>query len=179
MHSSATAPRVNFCTGTRPIMHPDCGTSQGGGAQSGPHKSAYQDERPTSYPDYNRCSSLISSVVASSRNTQTGNTKVVSMEPSRAAQPLLKDLTIENITANVRLANSQADDARLRYVFDRLVQHLHDFARETRLSQEEWMRGIQFLTAAGQMCTEVRQVCAFQLACSVPFVYLFNTSSRN
>jgi hypothetical protein len=72
--------------------------------------------------------------------------------------PVLKDLTIENITENVHRINSQCSDARLKYIMERLVSHLHDFARETRLSFDEWMAGIQFLTQVGQTCTDVRQV---------------------
>ncbi|RAR03838.1 aromatic compound dioxygenase [Stemphylium lycopersici] len=71
--------------------------------------------------------------------------------------PVLKDLTIENITENVHRINSQCSDARLKYVMERLVSHLHDFARETRLSFDEWMAGIQFLTQVGKTCTDVRQ----------------------
>ncbi|OAL00585.1 catechol 1,2-dioxygenase-like protein [Phaeosphaeriaceae sp. SRC1lsM3a] len=71
--------------------------------------------------------------------------------------PELKNLTIENITENVHRINSQCSDPRLKYVMERLVSHLHDFARETRLSFEEWMAGIQFLTQVGQTCTDVRQ----------------------
>ncbi|KAF1974805.1 aromatic compound dioxygenase [Bimuria novae-zelandiae CBS 107.79] len=71
--------------------------------------------------------------------------------------PILKDLTIDNITDNVHLINSQTSDARLKYVLERLVSHLHDFARETRLSTPEWMAGIEFLTAVGKKCTDVRQ----------------------
>jgi catechol 1,2-dioxygenase len=37
------------------------------------------------------------------------------------------------------------------------VRHLHEFAKEVRLTNEEWWAGIQFLTATGQMCDEVRQ----------------------
>ncbi|KAF2133522.1 aromatic compound dioxygenase [Dothidotthia symphoricarpi CBS 119687] len=77
--------------------------------------------------------------------------------PGDASIPTLKDLTIENITDNVHLINSQCADPRLKYIMERLVTHLHDFARETRLSFEEWMAGIQFLTAVGQTCTDVRQ----------------------
>ena len=73
--------------------------------------------------------------------------------------PILKDLTIDNITENVHRINSQCSDPRLNYVMERLVSHLHDFARETRLSFDEWMVGIQFLTQVGQICTDVRQVC--------------------
>ena len=72
--------------------------------------------------------------------------------------PILKDLTIDNITENVHRINSQGKDARLKYILERLVSHLHDFARETRLSTPEWMAGIEFLTAVGQKCTDVRQV---------------------
>jgi len=80
------------------------------------------------------------------------------MDPSAVNIPILKDLTIENITENVHKINSQGDDARLTYVLERLVKHLHDFARETRLSTAEWQTGIQFLTHVGQICTDVRQV---------------------
>ena len=73
--------------------------------------------------------------------------------------PPMKDLTIDNITENTVRINSQSDDRRLSYVLERLVTHLHDFARETRLSTKEWMAALQFLTAVGQICTDVRQVC--------------------
>ncbi|OCK73662.1 cathecol 1,2-dioxygenase [Lepidopterella palustris CBS 459.81] len=81
------------------------------------------------------------------------------MSPSRVEVeiPPLKDLNIENITENVQLINSNTPDPRLKYVLERLVSHLHDFARETRLSTNEWMAGINFLTAVGQMCSDVRQ----------------------
>ena len=72
--------------------------------------------------------------------------------------PILKDLTIDNITENVNLINSQTPDARLKYILERLVSHMHDFARETRLSTNEWLAGIDFLTAVGKKCTDVRQV---------------------
>ncbi|KAM0720875.1 hypothetical protein Q7P37_003160 [Cladosporium fusiforme] len=79
------------------------------------------------------------------------------MDPSQVDVPPLKDLTIDNITDNVKLINSQCPDPRLKYLLERLVQHLHDYARETRLSQHEWMTAIQFLTSVGQICTDVRQ----------------------
>ncbi len=40
---------------------------------------------------------------------------------------------------------------------ENLVQHLHDFAREVRVTNEEWMTAIGFLTKVGQKCTDVRQ----------------------
>jgi catechol 1,2-dioxygenase len=48
-------------------------------------------------------------------------------------------------------------DPRLRELLTGLVRHLHDFARETRLTQQEWERAIAFLTATGQACTDTRQ----------------------
>jgi hydroxyquinol 1,2-dioxygenase len=38
-----------------------------------------------------------------------------------------------------------------------LVRHLHDFAREVHLTEEEWFQGIQFLTDAGHITDEKRQ----------------------
>ncbi|KAG8626658.1 hypothetical protein KVT40_005603 [Elsinoe batatas] len=79
------------------------------------------------------------------------------MDPSKVDIPPLKDLTIDNITDNVHLINSRCSNPRLKYLLERLVTHLHDYARETRLSTAEWMTAIQFLTSTGQICTDVRQ----------------------
>ena len=38
-----------------------------------------------------------------------------------------------------------------------LITHLHDFVREVKLTEEEWINAIQFLTAVGQKCTDKRQ----------------------
>lgn len=48
-------------------------------------------------------------------------------------------------------------DTRLRLVLEALVRHLHTFLRETRLTEEEWRAGIDFLTAAGHITDERRQ----------------------
>jgi hypothetical protein len=73
--------------------------------------------------------------------------------------PALLDLTIDNITPNAVRINSQSGDARLTYLMSRLVTHLHDFARETRLSTAEWMAAIGFLIETGKICSDVRNVC--------------------
>jgi hypothetical protein len=99
------------------------------------------------------------------------------MDPNLVTVPLLKDLTITNITENVKLINSQCGDPRFVYIMERVVQHLHDLARETRLSQDEWMEGIRFLTRVGQICSDVRQVC-WRSLCSAaamqfrPYIHL-------
>lgn len=68
----------------------------------------------------------------------------------------MKDLTTDNITENVHLINSTCKDARTRFVFEQLVTHLHDFARDVRLSTDEWMAGIEFLTKIGQISNDLR-----------------------
>lgn len=80
------------------------------------------------------------------------------MDPLQIKLPPMKDLTIDNITENVHIINSRCEDPRVKYLFERLVTHLHDFARETRLSSQEWMAAIDYLTKVGQICSDVRQV---------------------
>ncbi|MDB5945402.1 MAG: hydroxyquinol 1,2-dioxygenase [Ramlibacter sp.] len=69
----------------------------------------------------------------------------------------MRNLTQDNITQAViaRLANTP--DARLREVMTSLVQHLHAFARDVRLTEEEWMLGIRFLTDVGHKSDDKRQ----------------------
>jgi hypothetical protein len=80
------------------------------------------------------------------------------MDPSRVNIPPMKNLTVDNITENVIRINSLCKDERMKYILERLVSHLHDFARETRLSSQEWMAGLLFLTEVGQISSDVRQV---------------------
>lgn len=48
-------------------------------------------------------------------------------------------------------------DPRLKEVMTALVRHLHAFAREVALTDEEWFAGIRFLTAVGHITDDVRQ----------------------
>ncbi|AVW91099.1 dioxygenase family protein [Celeribacter baekdonensis] len=48
-------------------------------------------------------------------------------------------------------------EPRLKEIMACLVKHLHEFAKETELTQEEWDIGIEFLTKTGQICSEERQ----------------------
>jgi hydroxyquinol 1,2-dioxygenase len=48
-------------------------------------------------------------------------------------------------------------DPRLLEVMTSLVRHLHDFAREVRLTEDEWFSGIRFLTDAGHITDANRQ----------------------
>jgi hydroxyquinol 1,2-dioxygenase len=46
---------------------------------------------------------------------------------------------------------------RLAEVMSSLVRHLHAFAKEVHLTQDEWEIGIDFLTRTGKMCSDQRQ----------------------
>jgi hypothetical protein len=88
--------------------------------------------------------------------TKRGTTQIAMS--STTAPISLKDLTIENITSNVHAINSTCPDPRLKFILERVVVHLHDLARETRLSTAEWMKALLFLTEVGQISSDVRQV---------------------
>ena len=48
-------------------------------------------------------------------------------------------------------------DARTKELVEALTRHLHAFLRETRLTEEEWKRAIDFLTAVGHVTDDRRQ----------------------
>lgn len=69
----------------------------------------------------------------------------------------MRNLTQDNITQAVIARLADTPDARLKEVMTSLVQHLHAFAREVKLTEAEWLRGIQFLTRVGAMTDDKRQ----------------------
>lgn len=69
----------------------------------------------------------------------------------------MRDLTEFNLTETVIAAMADTKDARTKEVLSSLVKHLHAFIREVNLTEAEWLAGIQFLTATGQMCDSKRQ----------------------
>lgn len=62
-----------------------------------------------------------------------------------------------SVTDEVIARLEATQDPRLREIMQAAVRHLHAFAAEVRLTDEEWFAGIGFLTATGHMCDEVRQ----------------------
>jgi len=48
-------------------------------------------------------------------------------------------------------------DPRLRRILTSLVRHLHDFVKNVQLADREWEASVEFLTATGQKCDDVRQ----------------------
>jgi hydroxyquinol 1,2-dioxygenase len=69
----------------------------------------------------------------------------------------MQNLNEDNITQAVLASHSAMPDERLREIMTSLVQHLHSFAREVKLTEPEWFAAIQFLTEVGHMCSDKRQ----------------------
>ncbi|THH32636.1 hypothetical protein EUX98_g1565 [Antrodiella citrinella] len=63
----------------------------------------------------------------------------------------------ELITSNLQKLIDLVPDPRHKFVFERLIAHMHQFVNETSITTEEWMNTIQFLTRVGQTCTPIRQ----------------------
>lgn len=63
----------------------------------------------------------------------------------------------EDLTSQVIAAFTAAPDPRLRELLTALIRHLHALAAETKLTRQEWLAAIEFLTATGQMCDGERQ----------------------
>src|SRR6201995_5210877 len=69
----------------------------------------------------------------------------------------MQDLDEFSVTDEALRQMAGIDNPRLKQIGDAAVRHLHAFAREVNLTPEEWLQGIQFLTAIGQACTPLRQ----------------------
>jgi protocatechuate 3,4-dioxygenase beta subunit len=65
--------------------------------------------------------------------------------------------TEEGSVEAVNARMSQDINPRLAKVMASLVKHLHAFAKEIELTQDEWEVAIDFLTRTGQICGEERQ----------------------
>jgi protocatechuate 3,4-dioxygenase beta subunit len=66
-------------------------------------------------------------------------------------------MTPEELTGRVLETYRRTPDPRLREILTALVTHLHAFATQTKLTQQEWLAGLEFLTATGQKCDDERQ----------------------
>jgi hypothetical protein len=56
------------------------------------------------------------------------------------------DLTIDNLTPHVIKLSSNIESERLKFVFAKLIEHSHDFVRDTKLTTAEWEAAWQYLT---------------------------------
>lgn len=68
----------------------------------------------------------------------------------------MSNVNIENITDVFVDSLSGEMSPRSREVMVSMVRHLHDFAREVKLTHDEWLVGIDYLTRAGRMTDDKR-----------------------
>ena len=69
----------------------------------------------------------------------------------------MREYTSENITDAVLEQMATTPDPRFKEIMESAVRHLHAFARDVNLTPAEWIKGIEFMTKVGQMCTPARQ----------------------
>lgn len=69
-----------------------------------------------------------------------------------------------NFTENVIKAMGPKTHPRMREVMTSLIRHVHEVARETNLTTEEWMAGVELLNEAGRMSTASRNEGSFMWA---------------
>jgi protocatechuate 3,4-dioxygenase beta subunit len=69
----------------------------------------------------------------------------------------MREYTPENITDAVLEQMSTTPDPRMKEIMESAVRHLHAFARDVKLTPAEWIKGIEFMTKVGQMCSPARQ----------------------
>lgn len=71
----------------------------------------------------------------------------------------------QEFTSHVIQSIGTDTSPRLREVMGSFIQHIHDFARETQLTMDEWMMGVEMINWAGKMSTDRRN--EGQLMCDV------------
>ena len=64
--------------------------------------------------------------------------------------------SIDTITDNAIARWKTAHDPRLAQIMTAAVKHVHAFAREVKLTHEEWITGLNFLARVGQWTTDAR-----------------------
>ena len=69
----------------------------------------------------------------------------------------MQNVNEDTITQIVLARHAEAADQRLKQIMTSVVQHLHAFARDVNLTEEEWFKGIQFLTEVGHITDDKRQ----------------------
>jgi protocatechuate 3,4-dioxygenase beta subunit len=65
--------------------------------------------------------------------------------------------TEDDITAEVVRRFAGTPDPRLREIMISLAKHIHAFVKDVRLTEAEWLKAIEYLTATGQLCSDKRQ----------------------
>lgn len=81
------------------------------------------------------------------------NTDVIGLPSISDEQTVIEDELVQEVIASF---DATGDD-RLKQLMQSLTQHLHNFIREVRLTENEWNAAIKFLTTSGRITDEKRQ----------------------
>ena len=69
----------------------------------------------------------------------------------------MRNLDPDTLTDAVLARHANAASPRMKTIMTSLVKHLHAFAREIELTEQEWSEGIEFLTRCGHLSDDRRQ----------------------
>jgi len=86
-----------------------------------------------------------------------GACAVVDITDRNQQEIALRNLNHQNITEAVLSRHAETPDPRIKEVITSLIRHLHDFARDVQLTEDEWFKGIEFLTRCGHITDDKRQ----------------------
>lgn len=68
----------------------------------------------------------------------------------------MEDINQFSITDAVKKSFDVKDNERFKFLLEKLIDHLHDFTRETNLNHDEWMGVLMFLYDCGQISSPER-----------------------
>jgi hydroxyquinol 1,2-dioxygenase len=86
-----------------------------------------------------------------------GRQQAINQEGPVPPTTATRNLSNDELTRAVLASFDGAGDERFREIAQALVRHLHAFASDVQLSEEEWFKGIDFLTRVGHLTDERRQ----------------------
>jgi hydroxyquinol 1,2-dioxygenase len=69
----------------------------------------------------------------------------------------MRQFTEDTLTEAVVARLKDVENPRFKQLMTSLIRHLHAFAKDVQLTEEEWFEAIKFLTAVGQKCDGKRQ----------------------
>ncbi|MGE0503473.1 MAG: dioxygenase [Rhizobiaceae bacterium] len=69
----------------------------------------------------------------------------------------MRDINQFTITEAVKKSFATEEGSRFKFLLETLIDHIHDYTRETNLSHAEWLRMLAFLYDCGKISTPERQ----------------------
>ncbi|WP_460463048.1 dioxygenase family protein [Arthrobacter pigmenti] len=84
---------------------------------------------------------------------QTPSTAFAAEPQNTTAQQAVEEQLIRNVLRSFE----DCDDLRLKQLMQSLTRHLHAFIRDVQLTETEWNKAIEFLTAVGHITDDRRQ----------------------